>query len=78
MILHFQLESFKLICRRWSFYLKKKILELSCLDIVNRFRVSTKLDFLLEGLVAELAGKRFHAGMFSHVRDQIRRLGEGF
>lgn len=40
--------------------------------------VSAEVDFPLEGLVAEATREGFVARVLTHVRDEVRRLAEGF
>ena len=41
-----------------------------------RVAVPTQIDFALERFVTETTGERFVAGVFPHVRDEVRRLTE--
>ena len=41
-----------------------------------RLDVTSEVDFALEGLGAEVAGKRLEAGVFAAVSDQVGRLTE--
>jgi len=43
---------------------------------VLRVAVPTQIDFALERFVTETTGERFVAGVFPHVRDEVRRLTE--
>lgn len=45
---------------------------------VLRLLVAPQVDLALECLVAQFAGKRFVAGVFARVRNQIGALAEGF
>lgn len=45
---------------------------------VLTFAVTPQVDLPLEGLLAETAREGLVAGVFAHVRNQVRALAEGF
>lgn len=62
-----------LLLLRW--YLQRTIIERRCRRMLA-FPVPTQIDLPLERFLAETALKRFVAGVFTHVRDQVAALGE--